>query len=346
MDRKDWRASLVALQVLLEEREDLRAAVVASLKAAADPDITGIVEFYGFIEKILTEIPTQRELSPSVERFYYLISLSPTNLLRHDQAFGEWRTLFVRQMGNFLDSTESALRLDTFIDNPEYKVEDYDAGPSGWLTFNQFFARRTKPGRRPVSGLCDDSVIVSAADSMYLGGWPIGQDSSVMTKGVSYTIPDLLDGSPYRERFRGGLFTHSFLAPIDYHRYHTPVGGIVRESRVIQGTVWMDTLKNRDGSLSSTDGVGFQFFQTRGLLVIESAVGLVAVIPVGMGHVSSVNLTAEAGECLVKGEEFGYFCYGGSDMILLFEQDRAELTALPGVHYKQGEAIGRRQTAL
>jgi phosphatidylserine decarboxylase len=61
-----------------------------------------------------------------------------------------------------------------------------------------------------------------------------------------------------------------------------------------------------------------------------------------MGHVSSVNIAAETGTMLSKGEEFGYFCYGGPDMILLFEQ---QITFTPNAdtHYKQGQEIAMLQ---
>ena len=74
--------------------------------------------------------------------------------------------------------------------------------------------------------------------------------------------------------------------------------------------------------------------------MIESPLGLVAVLPIGMAQVSSVNLTAEVGTTLHKGEEFGYFLFGGSDIIILFEPRRVRLTAEIGVHYNQGQKIG------
>lgn len=103
----------------------------------------------------------------------------------------------------------------------------------------------------------------------------------------------------------------------------------------------LDVIKKEDGTFEAEDGIGFQLTQTRGMIVIESAVGYVAVVAVGMGHVSSVNITVEEGTRLAKGEEFGYFSFGGSDMVLLFEANRVELTAQEGVHYKMGEVIGR-----
>ena len=69
--------------------------------------------------------------------------------------------------------------------------------------------------------------------------------------------------------------------------------------------------------------------------------GMVAVLPIGMAQVSSVNLTAEPGAELFKGEEFGFFAFGGSDIVMLFESDKVVLEAKIGTHYNQGRRIGR-----
>ena len=64
------------------------------------------------------------------------------------------------------------------------------------------------------------------------------------------------------------------------------------------------------------------------------------MLPIGMAQVSSVTMSAEAGAALTKGEEFGYFAFGGSDIVMLFEAGKVELDAKVGTHYKQGRAIG------
>ena len=102
---------------------------------------------------------------------------------------------------------------------------------------------------------------------------------------------------------------------------------------------WIHTAKKPDGSVENIDDVGFQFQHTRGCIIIESPVGLVAVMPVGMGHVSSVNICVEENTALTKGAEFGYFAFGGSDIIMLFEAGRIEFTAKKDTHYMQGEQI-------
>ncbi|OQP50113.1 hypothetical protein A4D02_27145 [Niastella koreensis] len=126
-----------------------------------------------------------------------------------------------------------------------------------------------------------------------MGDWPIADDSTITVKGETYDIKTLLDGSNYKEAFKEGVFTHSFLAITDYHRFHVPVAGIIREVKKIPATTWIKESKKQDGSLENTDDVGFQFTHTRAHIIMESPVGLVAVMPVGMGHISSVVITAE-----------------------------------------------------
>ena len=58
-----------------------------------------------------------------------------------------------------------------------------------------------------------------------------------------------------------------------------------------------------------------------------------------MAQVSSVNLSTEVGAILAKGEEFGYFTFGGSDIIVMFEADKVKITAQVGTHYNQGKKI-------
>ena len=99
-------------------------------------------------------------------------------------------------------------------------------------------------------------------------------------------------------------------------------------------------IKKPDGSLDIVDGTGYQFTQDRGLIVIDSPLGLVAVLPIGMAQVSSVTLTAEVGAALSKGEEFGFFSFGGSDIVTLFEAGKVQIEAKVGTHYNQGRQIG------
>jgi phosphatidylserine decarboxylase len=173
------------------------------------------------------------------------------------------------------------------------------------MTFNQLFARHVKPGMRPIAALNDPRVIVSAADSTFVVWSQINENSKITVKNLEWSLYELLDGSPYRDRFKGGVFMHSFLNTTDYHRLHVPVGGVVKESRVIHGQVYLDVVAEPVGDslegehrlaavrnkfdyekFNANDDTGYQFAQARGLLVLETPIGLVAVLPIGMAQVS------------------------------------------------------------
>lgn len=241
---------------------------------------------------------------------------APDDFLNQDEQFNAWMNYLVEVWGSFLDTPASAQGIDTFTSSPDYKIEDYFEGSSGWLAVNRFFAREVRPGKRPIAAPRDD--------------------------GVNWAISELLAGSPYEDAFSNGIYTHSFLYIDDYHRYHVPFAGEVMEVRYIHGRVYMDVFREPDGTLNVVDGDTYQFNQERGLVVIDSPeVGLVAVLPIGMAYVSSANLTPRVGAMLRKGDEFGYFLFGGSDIVMLFQDKNVVLDAAVGKKYLQGERLGQ-----
>ena len=106
----------------------------------------------------------------------------------------------------------------------------------------------------------------------------------------------------------------------------------IREVKKVPAKTWVNEIKKPDGSIENIDDVGFQFTHTRGFITIESPIGFVIVMPVGMGHISSVNITVEEGTALVKGDEFGYFAFGGSDIIMLFQKGAVSFIAKEAKH--------------
>jgi phosphatidylserine decarboxylase len=330
------------LKQLLQTRPDIQAALVESLVKADWNDVTNLEAYFGYLNQAVTRIPRADSLLKDAVAFYYLINQSEA--LRTSEPFQQWVIRFVQDWGAYLDTPASLARIQSFYSDPRYRMDDYFVGPGGWQSFNQFFAREVKPGKRPVDSPCDDAVIVAPADSVFLGAWPIADDATIEAKGVRYSINALLQGSDYADAFKGGAFTHAFLNVNDYHRFHTPVAGKVLEQQVILGKMDLEVQRHPDtGEIEPLDPVGYQFNQARGLLVLESdSLGLVAVLPIGMAQVSSVTLTPEAGARLAKGEELGFFQFGGSDIITLFQADRVRLTGEVGKHYLQGQRIGER----
>ncbi|MEP5766350.1 MAG: phosphatidylserine decarboxylase [Halieaceae bacterium] len=344
-DKADaYEPSVVALMSLLEERADLAQGMDAALAKADMESIRSMDQFYAYLDDLVTWIPIERVVVPRLLALYYIVNQAPGDMLNEDVQFSAWLKSFVQAYGAFLDTPASAAGIPSFASMPNYNIDDYFVGPSGWLTFNQFFAREMRPGKRPVAAARDDKVIVSPADAVFMGTWPIDDNSNITVKGANWEIAELLAGSPYEDAFKGGIYTHSFLYIDDYHRYHLPVAGTVKEIRNISGRVYMDVSRNADGSFDVVDGDTYQFNQERGLVVVDSPeLGLVAILPIGMSYVSSVNLTPEVGAQLRKGDPFGYFLFGGSDIVMLFQDANISLDAEVGKKYLQGQRLGAKK---
>jgi len=333
-------------------------------------DIKNLDDYLNWINDQLYWVPTEdkpgREIYNHLCKTYFILNQKPivgfqNAVVPHPEAppltpLSAWLVKYANAMGAFLDTPESITpeSLKTFEESPNYNMNEYIRPHDGWKTFNQVFARSFKPGFRPVAAVSDQTVIVSPADSTFAGQWEIRPDSHVTVKNLHWSVGELLAGSPYSHRFVNGLFMHAFLSPADYHRQHAPVGGTVVEARVIPGQVYLEVIAepvpgDTSGrhrlrpvrNFDAPDNAGYQFAQARGLIVLDTPIGLVAVLPIGMCQVSSVILTAEVGVTLRKGEEISYFQFGGSDIVVLFEaRSNVSFTAQPNVHYKMGTKIG------
>ena len=358
MDQYNWRPKF---------EEALKKA--QSYKVIGMEDIKTVEDYINWCNDQLSWIPVEdqygKEVYKHVCKFYFLLDQSPVKELQnavvpHDKMqpltpLSAWMREWVIALGAWMDQPGSITpeSVKTFYDCPVYNMDEYICPRGGWKTYNQLFARRTKPGYRPIADINNPRIITSPADSTFDGQWEINSNSHVQIKGLDWKIEELLEGSPYAGEFKGGIWTHSFLNTTDYHRQHAPVMGKVLEARVIQGTVYLqveavpvpgDTEGRHDVVMrrvfDAPDQAGYEFMQTRGLFVIDSPIGLVAVLPMGMAQVSSIVLTAEEGRTLHKGEEISYFQFGGSDIVTVYQQcSNVSITAQPGVHYKVGTRV-------
>ncbi|MBP0461679.1 phosphatidylserine decarboxylase [Streptomyces montanisoli] len=309
-----------------------------------------------------------KEVSDRLAHFFWLtdqkVDEGGTAIAENSDAFRDWLTAFARQWGSFLDTPESFSKevLDSFIeDAPEYHVEESLVDgrpnmPSGWLTFNQFFARELNPGLRPIAEPLDNTAVTSPADCVFQHSYGIDQSSNIPRTTIKGThhygnIRRLIEGSQYADAFAGGTFAHYMLPPSAYHRYHVPVSGLVKEAYTISGRVFMQ-VDLEDHELVSKDSAktGYEFSQTRGVLTLDTAgsdegdLGIVGVVAVGMSHVASVNVTAVESTRLAKGDEFGYFQFGGSDIIVLFQEGVAPDVSTSEEFRRVGSVIARCRT--
>ena len=393
-DKVEYGEATKELITLLENDPELKSMLEASIaKAKAiNPDrntnpAQTLEEYYEFITWAETTMPwaiIEKETYPEIFDnifqgfcvFYFLIDQPLPELegkglvhnsLQYYGPFAEWLTTFSKTWGNYLDTEASwnEAHYKLALNDPNFGLQHgWYEDPSNWKTFNEFFARYLKsPEMRPIASADVDSVVVSFADSQPQGVWAIdGNSNLVDTDGVpvkSATLKSVSaligDHSAYKEAFANGTLTHSFLNVNDYHRYHFPLGGTVKELRIIQGInptggqLWWDS-ENKRYAFNPTAKTGWQSVETRGSLILETEdYGLVALLPIGMAVVGSVNFedNLTPGTKVAKGDMLGHFAFGGSDFVMIFqEQVHFELeasTEADGQTYKHmlmGERLG------
>ncbi|MFV0435124.1 MAG: phosphatidylserine decarboxylase [Leucobacter sp.] len=341
---------------------------IEKVKSYNVPELADLTDFDAYIDWLNGQVVWapdstghQRVTYDRVTHFYFVLDQEPVKSLLNQATpdaegqeltpLSEWILEFDNSWGAFLDSEESVGHIEDFKSNPLFQWDQFMAPPSGYKTYNQFFARHIKPGMRPIASPSDDHVITAPADCTFVDYWEVDNDSNIFieSKGLQWSIQDLLKDSEYADAFAGGIFTHSFLNTNDYHRWHTPVSGTVLESKIIQGQDYLDVSAvpgpvvdgKQTHKLSILDGTGYQFVQTRGMIVIDSPIGLVACVPMGMWPVSSVVITADKGGVVRKGDELGFFAFGGSDFVMVFQKEaNVVLNGRPNKHVRMGTCVG------
>ncbi|KAF2011547.1 hypothetical protein BU24DRAFT_354631 [Aaosphaeria arxii CBS 175.79] len=225
------------------------------------------------------------------------------------------RSLSVKQ-GKKYDDPASAAEIAGFINFHQLDMSEVLLPTSEFKNFNEFFYRALKPDARPCSAPDDPRVIVSPADCRTVVFNTLDQAQSIWVKGREFTVSRLL-GDAYPEdakRYVGGSLGIFRLAPQDYHRFHIPVDGIMGEPKTIEGEYYT---VNPMAIRSALDVYGEN---VRVIVPIDSvAHGRVMVICVGAMMVGSTVITRKGGEEVKRAEELGYFKFGGSTLLLLFE---------------------------
>ena len=282
------------------------------------------------------------------DKGYYL----PT--LEYHEPIASWIRDYSNAWGDFLSTEESW--------NDEYyklqfrdKIFGMDTGWYGnkniWKTYNDFFSRHLiDPSVRPIG----DAELVSPADSSPAGYWKIDENGYVQDEvriktHKVYEIANILgQDSKYKDTFNGGTLTHTFLDVYDYHRYHFPIDGKIVEMKKIKGVnaVGGHTTYNPETKLYALNchDTSWQIIETRDSIVLDTKFGKVAVLPIGMSQICSCNFeeNLKVGDEVHKGDPLGYFLFGGSDIVMLFEKD-VEFTPLfvNDKHILMGENYAR-----
>lgn len=206
-------------------------------------------------------------------------------------------------------------------------VQDFEVNPAlphyGFKSWDDFFVRRFREGRRPVASPNDDNVIANACESApYKLAKDVKWQDQFWIKDQPYSLGHMLDGDSLAKQFVGGTIYQAFLSATSYHRWHSPVSGRIVKTRLIDGSYYAQTPAVGFDPAGPNESQGYiTQVASRGLVFIQAdnpKIGLMAVLFVGMAEVSSNDITVYEGQRVNKGDQIGMFHFGGSTHALIF----------------------------
>ncbi len=204
--------------------------------------------------------------------------------------------------------------IDPFIKKHGIKKEDFEK--TSFKSFNDFFTRKLTKHSRPIS---EDSVIIPC-DGRHLFYQDLSQASSFYVKGQCLSIAKLIKDDNLASLYSKGSMIISRLAPADYHRFHFPADAI------------LSSVTHIDGALYSVNPLALRkmiknLTENKRMIVhmISKIHGNILQVIIGATNVGSINLTAEVGKEYKKGDELGFFSFGGSMIITLFQAKSVQI---------------------
>ncbi len=223
-----------------------------------------------------------------------------------------FRTHWLANCGaRYMNSRFSRKRIQPFIKQHRISMGEYIVPTGGYTSFNDFFTRKLKPGARPIDR--NPEHIVAPVDGNLCVIPHLETDTIFYIKQQSFNLEHFLKDADLARSFADGVMMIFRLAPQDYHRIHFPLDCTPQQPRVINGlleSVNPAALGHEANQLLNNE---------RHLIMLETAThGRIAMIPVGAMMIGSIVSTYTPGKSYRKGDECGYFAFGGSTVVLLF----------------------------
>lgn len=217
-----------------------------------------------------------------------------------------------------MQNAKSRSKIGPFITRYHVDPSEFNKNVEAYSSFNDFFIRRLKSDARPIDP--DKLGVVFPADGRHLGFQNLSEAAGVFVKGQEFDIDLLLMDAELANRYRNGTLILSRLSPVDYHRFHFPIGGVPAAVKVVKGFLFSVN------PIALRRNLGYLWSNKRMVTSLESdRFGRVLLIEIGATCVGSIRQCHEPGRTVLKGQEKGWFEFGGSSTITLFERGRVLL---------------------
>jgi phosphatidylserine decarboxylase len=242
--------------------------------------------------------------------------------------------------GAMMDRSSSVKKIHPFIE--DFDIDMSVVQKQEFNSFNDFFTRKLKHDARPID--TSSTIVVSPADGKILAYADIS-NSNFIIKGHRFDVSSFLDNPDLAQKYHDGVLLIIRLAPADYHRFHFPVGGNVSPNKMIDGEYY----SVNPFALRKKAEI-FCLNKREYTILSNPLFGDIVMAEVGATMVGSIEQTFK-GSSVNKGEEKGYFKFGGSTIVLLFKKGKIQIdedlliNTAKGYEttVKMGERIGEKK---
>lgn len=243
--------------------------------------------------------------------------------LLYDNPFGKTAVLPIAKRkviseiyGRKMNKPSSVKKIEPFISKLNIDMSESEKSISEFTSFNDFFFRKLKPGVRPI-----EEGIVSPGDGKLLAFENIADLNAFFVKGRRFTLEKFLNNKKLASQYKNASLLILRLAPNDYHRFHFPYSGTPSKAKKIRGRYYSVSPYAVARNFAKVFCENKREYCT---LKTEDK-GKIIVAPVGATMVGSIYNTYVPDSIVAKGEEMGYFAFGGSTIVLIVDSDKIKI---------------------
>ena len=228
------------------------------------------------------------------------------------------RPAFSHWFGWRMNRPSSKALIAPFIRDYQLDEAEFADTADSFSSFNAFFYRKLKASARPIDST--PGVVVFPADGRHFCIPQLGSETRVFAKGQAFDLPKLLGNATLAKDFYGGSMVMSRLCPVDYHRFHFPCAGTPSAAMSLHGSLFSVS------PIALSRRLAYLWENKRMLTILEtSAFGRIAILEIGATCVGSIHQTFSPYQPVLAGSEKGYFSFGGSCVITVFQANRLRI---------------------
>lgn len=220
--------------------------------------------------------------------------------------------------GRKMNKLSSKNRIKNFVSLLDIDMTEAQKSINEFRTFNDFIYRELKPQMRVIQ-----DGFVSPGDGKLIAFKNISEIKNFYIKGQAFTIADFLNNKAFENIENDYSLLILRLAPNDYHRFHFPYNGLPSKPTQIKGHY----LSVSPYALVKDFCKVFCENKREYTTLSTSEKGNIIIVSVGATMMGSITNTYIPGQKVTKGQEMGYFSFGGSTIAMIIDKDKVKIDA-------------------